>query len=117
MVKVWDSIKDCIDSGYIKSNLHSCFRGDSVAHNGYIWSKSEYGESELEAAIDNVIKYSKIKPLYQYDKELNLIKAWETTTIASKNGYPISPVSEVCRGKRKAYKGYIWSYVKLDKNN
>lgn len=113
-IKEWNCIEDCIKDGYSKSKLHECFKGMKYQHNGYIWSKVKLSNLELELKIEEVINNTSVKPVYQYTKDMKLVKAWETTTLASKNGYPISPISECCRGKRKTYKGYVWSYRKLN---
>lgn len=112
-IKEWNCIEDCIRGGYGKTDLHGCFKGISYQHNGYIWSKFELSQEEIEAKIEDVINNARVRPVYQYTKNLDLVKAWNTTSEASKAGFPTSPVSECCRGIRKSYKGYIWSYRKI----
>ena len=49
--------------------------------------------------------------LYQYDKNMVLIKVWDSTMECLRNGY--LHVSDCCNGKRKTCKGFIWSYTEL----
>lgn len=51
------------------------------------------------------------KKVYQYDKNMFLIKVWDSTMECLRNGY--LHVSDCCNGKRKTCKGYIWSYEEL----
>ena len=53
------------------------------------------------------------KQVYQYDKDGNLIKIWESANECKRNGFKQSAVSACCLGKRKSHKGYIWSYIPL----
>lgn len=112
-IKEWESIDDCVKAGYTKTGLHDCFNEISYQHNGYIWSKYKLSQSEIESKIEDVINNTTVRPLYQYTKDLELVKAWSTTTEAGRY-FSISPISECCRGiRRKSYKGYIWSYRKI----
>ena len=54
--------------------------------------------------------HNKSKKVYQYSKEGELIAVWKSTNEAGRNGYNFGNVASCCRGKRKSYKGYIWSY-------
>ena len=40
-----------------------------------------------------------------------IVKTWETASIAKNFGYSRSCIQRCCRGERKMYKGYIWKYV------
>ena len=53
------------------------------------------------------------KTVYQYDLEGNLIKEWDSTREAGRNGFSSSHISSCCLGKAKTHKGYIWSYIEL----
>lgn len=53
------------------------------------------------------------KKVYQYDKNLNLIKIWNSTAECGRNGYNQGNVSSCCLGDLKHYKGYIWKYYPL----
>jgi len=60
------------------------------------------------------------KPIIQLDKNLNLIKEWESASKAAKSlNKPSSSISECCNKKRKSSYGYIWmfkeEYVHLNK--
>lgn len=51
----------------------------------------------------------KRKKVLQFDKNMNFIKEWNSQTEVAKHfGIYPSCISEVCRGKRKSCKGFIW---------
>ena len=50
------------------------------------------------------------KVVYQYDKNMNLIRTWKSTAECGRNGYNLSSVSRCCNGYLKTYKGFIWRY-------
>lgn len=60
-------------------------------------------------------------PLYQYSLDGNLIKKWSNSKECDKNGFDDSCVSRCYNGNyggtqdRQVYKGFIWSKVKLSK--
>ena len=55
------------------------------------------------------------KTVYQYDKDLNLIKVWDSVmdierALQIKNSH----ISECCNGKRKQVKGFVWKYEPIE---
>lgn len=52
------------------------------------------------------------KKVLQFDKQGNLIQEWDSISRVNK-AFKIkgSSISEVCKGKRKSCKGYIWKYA------
>jgi hypothetical protein len=53
-------------------------------------------------------KLSKI--VYQYNRNNNLIKKWDSANECRKSGFSSRHVSECCKGIAKTHKGYKWSY-------
>ena len=53
------------------------------------------------------------KKIDQYTLDGKFVKEWESTMECERNGYDHSNVAACCRGKRKTYKGFIWSYNKF----
>lgn len=66
-------------------------------------------------AIKRAKKFS--KAVYQYDKNLNLIKRWNSTKECGRNGFNQASVWQCCHRNHKQHKGYIWSYTKLNEVN
>ncbi|MDR3596674.1 NUMOD4 domain-containing protein [Clostridium sp.] len=58
---------------------------------------------------------SQSKTVYQYDKNLNLIKIWQSARECARNGFNQGHISACCRkdANFKSHKGYIWSYTEL----
>lgn len=59
-----------------------------------------------------------IKRVFQYDKDKNLLKIWDSVIDAAKN-LNISPsaISNNCRGLTKKSNGFIWSYYEIIEQN
>lgn len=53
------------------------------------------------------------KKVYQYTKELELVKIWDSPKQADEEGYFYKSIMRCCRGERKTHKGYRWSYKPL----
>lgn len=52
------------------------------------------------------------KKVAQYDMEGNLIQIYKSANDAKRIlGYSQGHISEVCRGEKQHYKGFIWKYV------
>lgn len=111
-VKEWVSIEDCVRAGFTKTKLHDCFKGIECQHKGYIWSKNILSNDEIKAFIDIVVKKSRVKPVYQYTFEGEMINEFNTVKDAVDIlGITSGAIHECCKGTRKSYKGYLWSYV------
>jgi hypothetical protein len=48
--------------------------------------------------------------ILQLDLDQNIIREWDNLIDLSKNGFQKSNVINVCNGKRKSHRGYIWMY-------
>lgn len=51
------------------------------------------------------------KQVGQYTFDGELIKIWNSTTEAEKNGFRSGNISLCCNGKRNTHNGYKWSYI------
>lgn len=54
------------------------------------------------------------KIVYQYDLNNNFIKKYYNKIDLENEGYNKKQVNRVCRKERKTYKGYKWSYYKIN---
>lgn len=50
------------------------------------------------------------KKVYQYDKNMKLIKIWESSYEPQKQGFNQSLVTRCCVGRGKTHKGFLWSH-------
>ena len=75
---------------------------------GYKWS---YYKAENYNLIENPKEYTKIPSIEQYDLKGNLIKVWDNYKECKKE-FPYC--LDVCRGKCKTTKGYIFKYQTKD---
>ena len=91
-----------------------CCNGKGKSAGGYQW---RYFEEHKQCENISPIKYSNnyrpMRKVAQYDKDMNLIKVWESISEASKElGLQRSGIIEVCKqGKQKTCGGYIWKYA------
>lgn len=53
------------------------------------------------------------KKVYCYDKDLNLVKIYNSTQETKEDGYQPSHVGDVALGKRKTHKGMIFKYEEV----
>ena len=60
---------------------------------------------------------SRLKQVFQYDKNNNIIHVWASTKETIMGGFNQGNVSACCIGKRKTHKNFIWSYKKVGDQN
>lgn len=54
--------------------------------------------------------YSRGKTVYQYTPDGELVRVWPSTAECGRNGFAYPHVCNCCNGKKKQYKGFLWSY-------
>jgi hypothetical protein len=55
------------------------------------------------------------KKTYQYTMDNKLVKIWDSTQEAHRNGYLSSQISRCCNGIIKQHHGYIWRYEEVER--
>lgn len=78
-------------------------------------SKSNTGKKKSKEAVLKMIEKRSVK-VYQYDREINLVKIWKSARECGRNGYNTGHVASCCRGEEKTHKGYIWSTKEIKKD-
>ena len=105
---------------YTKYTLPSQFNLKTIISNcnnmcksayGFIWKYKNDNRKIItkEYIINNDI-HGKTKTLCVFDKDMNLIKRYNSLKDAVNDGYTASCIRESCKEKSKIYKGYIWRY-------
>ena len=112
IIKVWRSASDIQrELGYNSRTISSCCNKTQYSHKGFVWSFNKIDEFNP----NDYINPFGPKIVYQYDLNYNLIKKWDSITIAAKqNKTSTSSISGCCKGKYKTCKGYIWSYTEIN---
>lgn len=92
---------------------------NSVWPGGYNISTGGYGKSGVEGYWkgkhhSEEAKAKRSKPVYQYTLDNVLVRVWLSINECSRNGYNQGNVWACCNGKKKTYKGHIWSYFPLN---
>jgi hypothetical protein len=103
-IKEYSSIKKTTEYGFNDVNVHSCCSGKIKSHNNYIW---RYSEDEQPTKYKN----EKIKPVLQYDKNMNFIREWDSISMVTRElGIGGNSITTCCKGKYNSAGGYIWKY-------
>ena len=55
------------------------------------------------------------KKVFQYSKDGELLRIWNSTMECKRNGFHQGEVAKCCRNEAKSHKGYIWSYTEIKK--
>jgi len=66
--------------------------------------------------MDHIIKMrnTNTKKVYQYDKDFNFIKEWNSAASISRElGFERTSILACCKGKYKSSAGFIWRYEKI----
>lgn len=84
---------------------YNCNYGD---RNKKISSKIDYKR------IGEINKKKLSKTVFQYSSSLKLLRTWDSTVQCSEYGFNTSGISQCCNKKINTYKGFIWSYEKLE---
>lgn len=99
-------------------NIGSCLIGQRLSAGGYQWCYYKDLINFLNEPYINTNHTSRMKKVYQYDKNYNLINIFKSATeAAQKTNTPISKISAVCNNHRKTANGYIWSYIEIKEEN
>jgi hypothetical protein len=112
IVKVWQSSSQAAKtlSLYSQAIKNCCEKKNRVKSvGGYVWIYEEdYNFNNLNYYIRNI---SFPKPVNQYDMQMNFIKTWNSAYEAQKcGGFTGSEISNVCHGKKKSHKGFIFKF-------
>lgn len=108
LLKMWPSAGECERKGFNHTGISQCCNGKINSYKGYIWTHKKLSDNEFKAIKDKA--RTRIDKIYQYDKNLKLIKIWLTTNEIRESEYTASNVIKCCNGERKTHSGYIWSY-------
>lgn len=119
LVKVWENEAECEKQGYLGSKISNCCYGKEKSYKNFLWSFDllNIGDAVKRAkdVSERFAKY-KVKKVYQYTKSLDLIKIWKNQHECKRAGYVQGCISACCRGEKKEYKNYIWSFEPLSNN-
>jgi len=110
LLKVWESVGEAGRNGYMRSKVSACCNKRRKIHGDCIWSFVKLDKQELQSKL----KRQRNK-IYQYDKDIKLIKIFDDIYDCINNGFNRNKVYEVCRESKQFYRGYKWSYKIITK--
>ena len=111
LIKMWPSAGECERKGINHTGISQCCNGKINSCNGYIWSHKKLSDNEFRTIKDKA--RTRIDKIYQYDKNLKLMKIWLTTNEIRESEYIASNVIKCCNGERKTHAGYILSLIHI----
>jgi len=107
-LKIWKNNQSKIHKNKKRPDLSVKFSGE----NNPFYNKNHTDESKKK--MSESAKQRTKKKIYQYTLDHCFVYKWDSLNdIFITIGYKEQYVSRVCRGERKKYKNYIWSYKKL----
>ena len=104
IIKVWDNMQQASLALNISSgSISNCISGKYKTAGGFQWRNID--------DLSNIKPHNREKAVYQYDKQNNLIKKWDSAKQAAEflNKEP-STIRSAARGARKTAYGYKWRY-------
>lgn len=95
-----------------KKKLYADPNYDTMKHSHTYWKDNPEAKKEMAKRVSE--KKTKYK-IEQYDKEMNLIKTWDSvkTIITENPNFKWQQIYAVCNGYKKTIYGYIWKKVKI----
>jgi hypothetical protein len=92
------------------SVISKCCRGEGLSSGGFRWSREKIDK------LEPIIKYTNIKPVYQYTIDGKFIKEFKSTREAEiELNISTGAINDVCLGIRHKTGGFRWSREKIDK--
>lgn len=95
--------------------IHNIYNAIEVLHktSGFYWIKKEDYSQEL---VDNMIKKRSKEKVFQYSFNGDLVNEWASAHEAKLNiNIDDKGIGSACKGQCLQFKGYIWSYTQLTK--
>ena len=120
LVQYWNCLSEIERKlGINHGNLSECLSHKysyRQTSGGYLWCYYNELQNYLGKPVKNAIAESKKKKVYQYDKQLNLIKIFDSLQEAAE-AYNVchSAISRACNLPNRTSCGYKWSYKPLQK--
>lgn len=112
-IKTWDSIYQIgKELNYSTSQISMCCNKKNKSAYGYVW----IFEKDSKNIDVNFYKESRgripPKKVNQYDKNMNLIKTWNSVSqVEKETSWKRGQICNCCNGKANTAYGYIWRYV------
>lgn len=101
-----------MDVGVQKDGIIACCKNEYKTSGGFIWRYSNDNLTKEHLKWCN--SHGSDKQVLQYDKQMNLIKEFDSIKTASiETNTSYSGISACCNDKQKTAGGFIWAY----KNN
>ncbi len=114
IIKIWESASQVSiqNNLYKQAIINCCEKKEHVKSvNGYIWVYEDDLDN-IEKSYYNKKNVSTAKKIGQFDKDMNLIKIWNSSYEAGKfYNNSEGSINQVCNHIRKSYKGFIWAFV------
>lgn len=95
-----------------KKKLYADPNYDNMKHSHTYWKDNPEAKKEMAKKVSEKTTKYKIE---QYDKEMNLIKIWDSVKAITTEhpNFKWQQIYSVCNGYKKSIYGYVWKKVKI----
>ena len=91
-----------------QSAIWQCLHHERLTLHGYIWLFADELDSfDLSKYLNQNTQPRKIS---QKNSNGDIIKIWDSANSAQRFGFDSSCIIKCCKGKKRQYKGFLWSY-------
>jgi group I intron endonuclease len=113
IVQMWKGAREASRELNInQAAIWQCLHHERLTLHGFIWLfVDEYSTFNL---LNYLNKNTQPKKIAQKNPDGELIEVWCSANSAQKFGFDSSCIIKCCKGKRKYYKGFLWSYYEDD---
>ena len=104
-IRLWDNAETARQALGVE-HIGSACKGRIQSAGGFLW---RYASDE--SIPEKYNPKTTAKPILQCTADGEVIREWISAREASRTlGIPDAPLTAVCRGRLKSYKGYVWKY-------
>lgn len=114
LIKTFPSTKSAArETGIAVVGIANVCKRKMKTAGGYIWKYSADNTYEInDEYINKMNKHGSCKKLYVYNKDMELVKQYDSLKLAVEDGYTATAIRK-SYVEEKLYRGYFWSYKEV----
>lgn len=111
---IWECVNGEIPKGYDihhkdeNPSNNSIYNLELIEHRNHM-ALHRIGKVNIKHM--NKLKKINSKKVMQFTLDGELVKIWDSTMDAERNGFSSRKICDCCNGRNKTHKGFIWKYV------
>ena len=107
-IRKYYSVTSVSKYGFKPECVINCCKNRKNSYKKYLWSSNKIPPMYIKK--NNPTS----KMVYQYDMDYKLIKIYDSTNSAEKDGFYRYGIRDCCNNKINSYKGFIWRWEQID---